>query len=73
MYEINQHVLFDKAKRDHQTLLASSDENRLIASARPRTPQLWDAVTLNVGNWLIDLGCNLRSRSLYTKLAKKHA
>jgi len=73
MYELNQQVFFEKAMRDHHRLLALSEEARLIASAKTITPQLWDAVTLNLGNWLIDLGCNLRSRSLYTKLSKKHA
>lgn len=73
MFEINQDVLFRQAKQDHLRLLKLSEEARLIKSATPYTPKLWDAITLSLGNWLIKLGNKLKSRSVYTKLSEKHA
>jgi len=72
MHEINQEVFLRQAKRDHERLLLQSAEIRLIKSAKPYTPNLWDGVTLILGNWLIKLGNKLKSRSVYTKLSSKH-
>ena len=73
MYEINQEVFLKQAKRDHFRLLKESEELRLIESARPHTPNLWDVVELIFGNWLINLGSRLKARSIYTKLSEKRA
>jgi len=73
MFEINQDVFLRQAKRDHARLLRSSEEVRLIESFQPYSPKLWDAVALNLGNLLIDLGNNLKARSVYTKLSGKRA
>jgi len=73
MFEINQEVLLRKAKRDHARFLQLSEEARLIESATPYSPKLWDAVALNLGNLLVNLGNNLKSRSVYTKLSGKNA
>ena len=73
MYEINQNVFFRQATQTHLRLLQESEQIRLIESARPYTPRLWDAVTLNLGDWLIELGGKLKARSIYTKLSEKHA
>jgi len=73
MFEINQDVFLKQAKKDHARLLRSSEEARLIESAQPYSPKLWDAVALNLGNLLIDLGNNLKARSVYTKLSGKRA
>jgi len=73
MFEINQEALFRKANRDHAQLLQRSEEARLIESATPYSPKLWDAVALNLGNLLINMGNNLKSRSVYTKLSGKSA
>ena len=73
MFEINQEVLLRKAKRDHIRLLKLSEEVRFIESATPYSPKLWDAVALNLGNLLVNLGNNLKSRSVYTKLSGKNA
>ena len=72
MHEINQEALLRQAKRDHQRLLLQSAEIRMIESARPYTPNVWDRVELNLGNWLIKLGSKIKSRSVYTKLSSKH-
>lgn len=73
MYEINQEVFLKQAKRDHIRLLTESEEFRLIESARPHTPNVWDAVELKLGNWLINLGSKLKARSIYTRLSEKRA
>lgn len=73
MFEINQEVLLRKAKRDHARLLQLSEEARFVESATPYSPKLWDAVALNLGNLLVNLGNNLKSRSVYTKLSGKNA
>jgi len=72
MYEINQEVFLKQAKRDHHRLLEESAELRLIESATPHTPNLWDTIELMLGNWLINVGNKLKSRSIYTKLSEKH-
>jgi len=71
MHELNQEVLFRKAKRDHQRLLLQSAELRMIESAKPYTPNIWDTVELILGNWLISLGSKIKARSVYTKLSRK--
>jgi len=73
MYEINQNVFFRQARHAHLSLLQESEQIRLIESARPYTPRIWDAVALNLGNWLINLGSRLKARSIYTKLSEKRA
>lgn len=73
MYELNQEVFLRYAKQDHPRLLKESEEARFINSAIPYTPNLWDKTTLILGNWLINLGCSLKSRSFYTRLSEKHA
>jgi len=72
MFEINQEVLLRKAKRDHIRLLQLSEEARFIESTTPYSLKLWDAVALNLGNLLVNLGNNLKSRSVYTKLSGKN-
>ena len=71
MYEINQEVFLKQAKRDHIRLLKESAELRLIESVTPHTPNIWDAIELILGNWLINLGSKLKARSIYTKLSEK--
>ena len=73
MHEINQETFLRKAKRDHLRLVKESEELRLIESARPYTPNLWDTVELILGNWLIKLGSKIKARSIYTKFSEKHA
>ena len=71
MYEINQELFLKQAKQAHVRLLSESEEFRLIESARPHTPTLWDTIELVLGNWLINLGSKLKARSIYTKLSEK--
>ena len=72
MYEINQEIFLKQAKRDHARLLKESEELRLIESPTPpHIPNLWDAIELILGNWLINLGSKLKARSIYTKLSEK--
>lgn len=72
MNELRQEVIFAQAKLDHQRLLKDSAEARMVRSIRPTTPNLWDAIALTTGNWLIKLGNNLKEQSVYTKLSGKH-
>jgi len=72
MHEINQSVFFRQATQAHLRLLQESEQIRMLESARPYTPSLWDKVALILGNWLISLGSKLRARSIYTKLSEKH-
>ena len=73
MYEINQEVFLRHAKQDHPRLLKASEEARLLKSVTPRRPEFSDTVTLVLGNWLVNLGNSLKSRSIYTRLSEKHA
>jgi len=73
MHEINQEVFLRQARLDHNRLIKESQELSLIRSARPYKPGAWDAVTLNLGNWLIKIGNNLKDHSVYTQLSEKHA
>lgn len=73
MYEIFQDRLIKQAQEDHRRLLQQSQSIRLVKSARPYTPKVWDVVTLHVGNWLIKLGKSLKARSIYTQLSEKQA
>jgi hypothetical protein len=61
------------AREYHRDMLKKSEEARLAQSAKPFAPKVWDHVALRLGNWLIDLGWNLRSQSVFTKFSKTHA
>jgi hypothetical protein len=55
------------------SLFQKNEKNQPAHSANPYTPKAWDYVTLRLGNWLINLGCNLKSQSIFSQFSKKHA
>jgi hypothetical protein len=72
MYEISQDRLIKQAQEDHRRLLQQSQCVRLLESAKPYTPKLSDKINLRFGNWLINVGKNMKARSIYTKLSENH-
>ena len=48
-----------------------TEEEFYTVPAKPYAPGIWDALLLNFGNWLIRIGHDLKTRSLYTKLSEK--
>jgi hypothetical protein len=72
MYEIFQDRLIKQAQEDHKRLLEQSQYIHFMESAKPYTPKIWDTINLRFGNWLINLGKNMKARSIYTKLSEKH-
>ncbi len=73
MFEIYSETPYQMAREYHRDTLQKSEEARLARSAKPYAPKVWDYVALRLGNWLIDLGWNLKSQSVFTKFSKKHA
>jgi len=73
MFEIYSETPYRMAREYHRDTLQKSKEARLARSAKPYAPKVWDYVALRLGNWLIDLGWNLKSQSVFTKFSKKHA
>ena len=73
MHEIFQDRLIKQAQHDHHRLLQQSQCIRLLESARPYKPGLADIINLHVGNWLINVGKNMKARSIHTKLSEERA
>ncbi len=73
MFEIHSETPYRMAREHYHDMLQKSKEARLAHSAPPHTPKVWDYVALRLGNWLIDLGCNLKSQSVLSQFSKKHA
>ena len=73
MNEIYSETPYRRAREYHRDMLKKSEEARLAQSAKPYAPKVWDYVALRLGNWLIDLGWNLKSQSVFTKFSKTHA
>jgi hypothetical protein len=63
--------VFLKREQQNHSRFFLTEEEYFTAPARPYTPGLWDALMLNFGNWLIKIGNDLKTRSLYTKLSEK--
>jgi hypothetical protein len=55
------------------SMLQKSEEAQLDHPTKSYTPKVWDYVALRLGNWLIDLGHNLKSQSIFSQFSKKHA
>jgi hypothetical protein len=73
MFEIYTETPYRMAREYHRNALKASQQWRLAASTHPYVPGLWDHVALRLGNWLIKLGCNLKSQSIFSQLSKTHA
>jgi len=71
MSEIYSETPYRMAREYHRNRLKESAEARLANSIDANTPKIWDHVALRLGNWLINLGCNLRSQSVLAQLTKQ--
>jgi len=73
MFEIYSEAPYRMAREHHRDMLQKSKEAQLARSAKPSTPKVWDYVALRLGNWLISLGCRLKSQSVFSQFSNKHA
>lgn len=65
--------IFTKQAEQGHSRFFLTEEEYFTAPAKPYTPGIRDAVVLNLGNWLIKLGNNLKTRSVYARLSEKQA
>ena len=73
MNEIYSETPYRMAREYHRNMLKRSKESQLARSANSYTPRVWDYIALLLGNWLIKLGWNLKSQSIFSQLSKTHA
>ena len=73
MFEIYSEAPYRLAREHHRDMLQTGKEARLARSAKSYTPKVWDYVALRLGNWLISLGCRLKSQSVFSQFSNKHA
>ena len=73
MFELYSETPYRMARDYYRDMLQKSEEAQLICSANSYTPKVWDYVALRLGNWLINLGCNLKSQSAFSQLSKTHS
>ena len=73
MFEIYGETFHRLAREYHRNLLRKGATARLARSANPDSPRVWDYAALRLGNWLIALGRNLKSQSVFTQPSGKHA
>ena len=71
MNEIYSETPYRMAHERHRNLLQESESARLIEKARSPKPEAWDYIALRLGNWLIDLGCSLKSHSALARLSQE--
>jgi len=64
--------IFNHQARQNRSRFFLTEEEYFTAPAQPR-PDIWDAVALKLGEWLIKLGNDLKTRSIYTQLSEKRA
>lgn len=65
--------IFMKREQQNHSRVFLTEEEYFTMSAKPYAPGIKDAFLLSFGNWLIKIGNNLRTRSVYTKLSEKQA
>lgn len=63
--------IFMKREQQKHARVFLTEEEYFTVPSKPHTPGVRDALMLNVGNWLIKLGNDLKTRSVYTKLSEK--
>jgi hypothetical protein len=63
--------VFMKREQQNHSRVFLTEEEYFTVPARPHTPGIRDAFLLSFGNWLIKIGNDLRTRSVYTKLSEK--
>ena len=72
MFEIYSEPFYRVARENHRRQLEESRAARMV-KIEPQLPGFWDYASLRLGNWLIQLGCELKSRSAFSQLKKGHA
>jgi hypothetical protein len=65
--------IFTKQAGQGRSRIFLTEEEYFTAPAKPYTPGIRDAVVLSLGNWLIKVGHNLKTRSVYARLSEKQA
>lgn len=73
MSEIYSETPYRLAREHHRDLLKKSQTAWMTRTAASQSPNIWDHVTLHLGNWLIKLGSGLKSHSAFSQLSKTHA
>ena len=64
-------LIFLKREQQNHSREFLTEEEYFTTPARPYAPGITDALMLNFGNWLIKIGNNLRTRSVYCELSEK--
>jgi hypothetical protein len=59
-------------QQNHARVFLTEEEYFTVYS-KPYAPGAWDALMLNVGEWLIRIGNDLKARSVYCELSEKQA
>ena len=65
--------VFMKREQPNHSRMFLTEEEYFTAPTEPYTPGIKDAFMLNFGDWLIKIGNDLKTRSVYTKLSKDQA
>ena len=65
-------IFMKRAEQNHSREFLTEEEYFTVP-AKPSVPGIRDALMLNFGNWLIKIGNDLKTRSVYTKLSEKQA
>ena len=63
--------VFMKREQQNHSKTFLTEEEYFTVPVKPHTPGIKDAVMLNFGDWLIKIGNDLKTRSVYTKLSEK--
>jgi hypothetical protein len=63
--------VFMKRAQQNRSRMFLTEEEYFTVPAKPYAPGIKDAVMLNFGDWLIKIGNDLKTRSVYTKLSEK--
>jgi len=66
-------LIFLKREQQNHSREFLTEEEYFTAPARPYAPGIRDALMLNFGNWLIKIGNDLKTRSVYCELSEKQA
>ena len=63
--------VFMKREQQNHSKTFLTEEEYFTVPAKPYIPGIKDAVMLNFGDWLIKIGNDLKTRSVYAKLSEK--
>jgi len=65
-------IFMKRAEQNHSREFLTEEEYFTV-SARPYAPGIRDTLMLNFGNWLIKIGNDLKTHSVYCELSEKQA